>query len=57
MAAIRPATTRLQQASSLAVRDAGRINPASAICLLDLAHIPDGLNAAEPETYLREYDE
>lgn len=36
------------------LRDAGHINPASAICLLDSTQISDGLDAAELEKYLRE---
>lgn len=28
---------------------------ASAICLVDFTHIPDGLNASELEKYLREH--
>jgi hypothetical protein len=37
------------------LRDAGRIDPASAICLADFTHIPDGLSAAGLEKYFREH--
>jgi hypothetical protein len=36
-------------------REAGHINPASAICLLDFTQIPNGLNAEELEKNLREH--
>jgi len=38
------------------LRDTGHIDPASAICLVDFTHIPDGLNVVELEKYLREQD-
>ena len=37
------------------LREAGHIDPASAICLLDFGHIPHGLNTAELEKHLREH--
>jgi len=37
------------------LRDAGRIDLASAVCPLDLTRIPDGLNAAKLEKHLREH--
>ena len=37
------------------LREAGHIDPASAMCLADVTQIPDGLNAAELEKYLREH--
>ena len=37
------------------LREAGHIDPASAICLADFTHISDGLNAEELEKYLREH--
>jgi hypothetical protein len=37
------------------LREAGHIDPASVTCLLDSTHIPDGLNAADLEKYLREH--
>ena len=37
------------------LREAGRIDLASPISVVDLGYIPDGLNAAELEQYLREH--
>lgn len=37
------------------LRDAGHIDRASAICLADFTHIPDGLDARALEKYLREH--
>ena len=37
------------------LREAGRIDSASPISVVDLGCIPDGLNAAEFEKYLREH--
>ena len=37
------------------LRDAGHLDTKSLSCLADLGYIPDGLNAAELERYLREH--
>jgi hypothetical protein len=37
------------------LRDAWHLDTRSLCCLVDLGNIPDGLNAAELEKYLREH--
>jgi hypothetical protein len=37
------------------LREAGHLDTRSFSCVVDLGNIPDGLNAAELESYLREY--
>ena len=35
--------------------EAGHLDPRGFSCCVDLGNIPDGLNAAQPERYLREH--
>jgi hypothetical protein len=37
------------------LREAGHLDTTSWSCVVDLGYIPDGLNAAELERYLREH--
>jgi hypothetical protein len=37
------------------LREAGHLDTTSLSCVVDLGYIPDGLDAAELEHYLREY--
>jgi hypothetical protein len=37
------------------LREAGHLDTTSLSCVVDLGYIPDGLNAAELERYLREH--
>ena len=37
------------------LREAGHLDTKSVSCCVDLGNVPDGLNAAELERYLREY--
>jgi hypothetical protein len=37
------------------LREAGHLDTTTLSCVVDLGNIPDGLNAAELERYLREY--
>jgi hypothetical protein len=37
------------------LRESGRLNTTNATCVVDLGYIPDDLNAAELEQYLREH--
>jgi hypothetical protein len=37
------------------LREAGHLDTTTLSCVVDLGNIPDGLNAAERERYLREY--
>jgi hypothetical protein len=37
------------------LREAGHLDTTSLSCVVDLGYIPDGLNAAELEQYLREH--
>jgi hypothetical protein len=37
------------------LRDAGHLDTTSLSCVVDLGYIPDGLDAAELEQYLREH--
>jgi hypothetical protein len=52
------AAQKLALDSSICVqilRDAGHLDTTSLSCVVDLGYIPDGLNSAELERYLREH--